>query len=122
VSCVSGLYSKQGFTVWSASPPARPFRVVDKTDDVAAAEQELAVVPEPEGPGAIAGYTVLHEGGRPARAIAVIDLAGGGRTTAASTDPELMAALLAREGVGAGVLVRGDEFGLLPGWIEQGPR
>jgi acetyl-CoA C-acetyltransferase len=112
VSCVSGLYTKQGFTIWSAVPPARPFKALDVTADALRREQLLAVAKDPFGPGRITGYTILYAEGQPSRAIAVIDLPDGARTTAASLDAAVLATLAAREGVGMPVTVSNGTFAL----------
>lgn len=110
VSCVSGLYTKQGFTVWSSAPGDRPFAVVDVTDEVRAAEPELPVTSAEEGTGTIAGCTVLYDGGEPQRAVAVIDLADGSRTTCGSSDLSVIDAMLSAECVGRPVVIRGGTF------------
>ena len=115
VSCVSGLYTKQGFTLWSTAAPTRPFSVVDITAQVRAAEPELTVVTVDSGTGTIAGCTVLHDRGEPTRAVAVLDLDDGTRTTCGSSDPAVIAVLLAEEGVGRRAAVVGGELALVSG-------
>lgn len=112
VSCVSGLYTKQGFTVWSSAPGDRPFSLVDVTEQVRAAEPELPVVSVEEGTGTVAGCTVLHDRGEPQRAVAVIDLADGSRTTCGSSDPAVIAELLSQECVGRRAVISGGTFAL----------
>ena len=112
VSCVSGLYTKQGFTLWSTAAPTRPFSLVDVTDEVRALEPELPVAAVAVGAGTIAGCTVLYEGGVPTRAVAVIDLQDGTRTTSGSSDADVIEALLAEEGVGRPVVVGEGGFRL----------
>jgi acetyl-CoA C-acetyltransferase len=113
VSCVSGLYTKQGFTLWSSAPPARPFAVVDVTEQVRAAEPELPVATVSSGKGSIAGCTVLYEAGVPTRAVAVVDLEDGTRTTCGSSDSAVIDALLTEEGVGRPVVLLDGDFRLV---------
>ena len=110
VTCVSGLYTKQGFTVLATPPPAQPSSVQDVTDEVAAREPALPVADEGSGPGTIVAATVLHQGGTPERAIAVVDLADGRRTMAASLEPEVLARFVVEEPVGLPVEVAEGTF------------
>ena len=110
VSCVSGLYTKQGFTLWSSEPGERPFSLLDVTQAVASAEPDREVVGVASGRGTIAGCTVLCEHGEPRRAVAVVDLEGGGRTTCGSSDPSVVQAFLTQECVGRPVAVVDGEL------------
>ncbi|MCU1600955.1 MAG: acetyl-CoA acetyltransferase, partial [Frankiales bacterium] len=103
----SGLYTKQGFTLWSSAPPARPLALLDVTEQVREAEPEIPVVAVDSGRGTIDGCTVLHEDGRPSRAAAVIDLDDGTRTACGSSDADVIDALLTSECVGRTVVIRG---------------
>jgi len=110
VSCVSGLYTKQGFTIWSKSRPSIAYQTIDVTADVVASEPLREVDNHANGEGEIAGYTVLHDKTGMARAIAVVDLDTGARTAAASLDPQVMQDLEISEGVGKRVRVTGASF------------
>ncbi len=110
VSCVSGLYTKQGFTVLSSEPPARPFSVQDVTAEVSELEPALPVEERPNGYGAIAASTVLYKGQEPERAVAVIDLPDGHRTVARCSDPDVMNAFVTTEPVGRTVSVADGLF------------
>jgi acetyl-CoA C-acetyltransferase len=112
VSCVSGLYTKQGFTLWSSAAPTRPFSLVDVTDQVRELEPELPVATVAAGPGTIAGCTVLYDGGVPNRAVAVVDLEDGTRTTCGSSDASVIGTLVSEEGVGRSVVVDQGSFRL----------
>ncbi len=113
VSTVSGVLTKQGFGLWSSDRPEDGFHAADVTDGVAAAVTERPVLADHAGPGRIAGYTVLHEPGRPVRAIAVVDLADGARALATSDDPAVTAAFEGdREFVGSLLVLDGDRFRL----------
>ncbi|NNL66472.1 MAG: acetyl-CoA acetyltransferase [Myxococcales bacterium] len=108
VSSVSGMFTKQGFGLWATEPPARPFAFEDVSDAVAMASPARPLDAEPDGEARIVGYTVLHEQGAPARAIAVCDLEGDARTVAFSTDAALMAAMMREEFCGRVVRVSAD--------------
>lgn len=110
VSCVSGLYTKQGFTIMATDPPATPFSVEDVTAEVALLEPARPVDDRPTGTGTIAAATVLFEGGEPERAVAVIDMPAGTRTLARSMDPAVMRASMAVEPIGRSVSVADGQF------------
>ncbi|HTZ08857.1 MAG TPA: hypothetical protein VMB72_07285 [Acidimicrobiales bacterium] len=115
VSCVSGLYTKQGFTVLGTAPPAAPFAVVDVTARVEAGEPVLAVEDRPAGPATVAAATVLFAAGAPSHAVAVAELAGGRRTVARSDDPAVMARCMDEDVVGRAATVAEGSFSLPPG-------
>lgn len=110
IGCVSGYYSKQGALVLSAEPLA-PFDTVDITAAVAEAEPALPVHDDAQGQGRIVAYTVVP--GDPAHAVAVIDLADGGRAVGRSEDTELVATGLGHDLLGAAVTIRAGVFELL---------
>ena len=114
VSTVSGVLTKQGFSLWSTERPGEGgFRWADVTAATAAAVAEKPVRSDYAGPGRIAGYTVLHEPGRPPSAIAVVDLEDGARALASSGDPAVIAAFEGdREFVGVALEVENERFRL----------
>jgi acetyl-CoA C-acetyltransferase len=114
VTSVSGLLTKQGFGVWtSALDASRQFQFVDVTDQIKAQVKTKKVLDNYEGPGVIAGYTVLHGGSERKRAVAIIDIDRERRTVAYSEDARVMAEMeSAIESVGRGVSVGGAQFGL----------
>jgi acetyl-CoA C-acetyltransferase len=112
VSCVSGLYTKQGFTVLSVDPPTRPFAVVDVTEELDRAEPPLPTEDEPSGTGQVIAYTVMFDNDGPERAIAVIDLPNGHRTVALSQDSALIDELMTHEAIGREVTVAEGTFSL----------
>jgi hypothetical protein len=91
------MLTKQGVSVWSARPPARPCEWIDVSDEVAVATRTVAVASDYVGPATIAAYTVLHEGGAPVRAAVICDLPDGRRGLATSTDAALAAAMCEAE-------------------------
>ena len=105
---VSGVMTKHGFGVWSREPAPDGFACTDVTDEVARASARRPVATVFDGVGTIAGYTVLGERSGPARAVAVIDTADGGRTVATSVEAALLAAMQRDEHVGREVVVAAD--------------
>jgi acetyl-CoA C-acetyltransferase len=91
LTAVSGILTKQGVTLWSTRPPERGFRAFDVSAETARDQTAAPLVGGCDGPARVAGYTVLFEGGRAARAAFVCDLADGRRTLAASDDAALAA-------------------------------
>ena len=114
VSSVSGLLTKQGFGVWtSALDASRRFQFVDVTDEIKAQVKTKKVLDNYDGPGVIAGYTVLHAGSERDRAVAIIDIDRERRTVAYSVDDGVMAEMESTiESVGRGVSVGGAQFSL----------
>ncbi len=62
------------------------------------------------GKGSVAGYTVLHQGLAPWRAVAVFDLPDGQRTVAYSEDPAMIEAMMTQECCGMSYSVAGGRF------------
>jgi acetyl-CoA C-acetyltransferase len=112
ISCISGLYTKQGLTIWSTEAPNRPFCVVDVTDEVDLLEPSLTVADGSEGRGEVAGCTVLFVDGEPERAVAVVSLSNGERTVAKSLDPAVMEQVMTEECVGRAAVVSAGSFRL----------
>ena len=112
VSSVSGTLTKQGFGLWSSQPPPGGFHSVDVTEDVARAMPVRPVALDARGPGRVAGFTVLHDRGKPAAGVAIVDLAAGPRAVARTDDPALVAQMEQIELCGAPVAVSGERFQL----------
>ena len=91
VTAVSGMLTKQGVSLWATRPPETPFAFFDVTEETAREQTPIELAETFSGPARIAGYTVLFEGERPARAIFVCDLEDGRRALAASDEPDLTA-------------------------------
>src|SRR5690606_19327412 len=109
-SSVSGFLVKQAFGIWQAAPPAGGFRHEDVTVEVAERTEEVTVVDTTGSAvgGTIASATVDVVDGRPARAVALVDLPDGTRTIAGSVEDELAAALVAADPIGWPVHVAAD--------------
>jgi acetyl-CoA C-acetyltransferase len=96
--------------VITAEAPPEPFETIDVTDAVAGEEPPLPVVVDAQGAARVVAYTVVFEGDRPERAIAVVDLADGSRAVARSHDQQLMASALIDDLVGAEVVLSDGIF------------
>ena len=107
VSAVSGMLTKQGMTIWSASPPADGFRHHDVTAEVAAATPERRVATEDEhiGEGTVVSSTVRYDGDGPAEGVVLVDLDGGARGIGLITDRAVAGEMTTREWAGARVRV-----------------
>ena len=112
VSSVSGTLTKQGFGLWSSHPPSGGFRFADVTNAVARAAPARAVALDAHGPGRVAGFTVLHDRGKPPVGVAIVDLEAGARAVATTDDPALAAEMERAELCGAPVMVAGERFRL----------
>jgi acetyl-CoA C-acetyltransferase len=112
VSCVSGVLTKHGFGVWATGSKLPPYTALDVSATVARASRTRDVLANYTGPGMVAGYTVLHEGGRPQRAVVVVDTADGRRTIAQSADPSVMHLAMSEEACGRTVDIVAGDFAL----------
>jgi len=86
VSTVSGLLTKPGLAIWSATPPAHPALV----DDLRVEQPSVPVHDvDPGGEIRTAGYTVTYDAdGAPARLVVIGDAVDGtGRIVRAIDDP-----------------------------------
>jgi acetyl-CoA C-acetyltransferase len=110
VTCVSGMNTKQGCAVYAAQPGAAGWQYADVTAAVHAATTLCELVDDYEGGATIAGYTVLFQGEKPWRAVAVCDLPNGSRTVAYSEDSVVVEGLLTGESVGRRVAIVEGQF------------
>jgi acetyl-CoA C-acetyltransferase len=104
------MLTKQGVSLWSASPPRRAFRSGDVTD---AARATTAVVPvdaDHRGPVRVEGYCVVHESGAPVSAIALARSAEGRRVVVSTTDADVAAAMVTDEWCGRTVQAAAERF------------
>lgn len=108
LSCVSGVLTKQGFGLWSTSPPPESFVQADLSDAVAREVRELEVLDNYTGAATVAGFTVLHGRGQQPRGVALVNTPQGHRAMATTEDPALIARMQTEELVGRGVHVEGD--------------
>jgi acetyl-CoA C-acetyltransferase len=119
ITTVSGLLSKPGLAVWSATPPAegRSPLIADLSEEALAATEILPVasLEGSTGPALVASYTVTYDGAdrlRPARVAIVADLADGHRTAATCEDAAIARHVLDEGLFGRAVHVDGTAFTL----------
>lgn len=100
VTSVSGMITKPGASLWSASPPDDAgFRSVDVTDVATARTGVRTLIPDAIGEATVASHTVVYDGGEPALAVTVLDVEGG-RTIARSGVPEVAVSMTEDDWVG----------------------
>lgn len=90
VSAVSGQLTKQGVSLWSTTPPSRPFAHIDVAEEVSAAVPLHEVVGGVQGRATIVANTVQYAGEEAVAAIFICDLPDGRRTLALSHDAEVI--------------------------------
>ncbi len=107
VTANGGFLTKHALGIYSTEPPSSPF----EARNVQAAVDTIPVTPIDEGfvgEARIEGYTVMHSGTGPERALAAVRTASGARSWANSTDSQVMTELMTVEGVGRPVEVDPD--------------
>jgi acetyl-CoA C-acetyltransferase len=98
-SANGGYVTKHAFGIYSTTPPAGGFRHEDCQAEIDRfPTRELAA--DHTGAVVIEAYTVMHGADGPERALFACRLADGRRQWAGSSDPALMAAVMADEHVG----------------------
>ncbi len=119
VTTVSGLLSKPGLALWSASPPAgRGSLLADLAKDTMAATDVVPVVERPPGeptPATVASFTVTYDGEaglEPERTAIVADLPDGVRTAATCEDAQTARLALTEGLIGRVVEVKDTTFSL----------
>lgn len=113
VTTVSGLLTKPGLGVWSATPDGRPPLLADLAYEVASVTDTVEAVETLEGyegGGTVATYTVTYEGLDPVRLVTVCDTDDGRRCVSISDDPALAAAACADEFIGTRVRIGAGTF------------
>src|SRR4051794_3017968 len=110
---ISGIITKHGISVWSATPPEGGFTFEDTSAAVEAGTPALEVVGDHRGGAAIDGYTVAHEGGEPRYTTIVATTSAGTRVVARNDDAALAADMAAEEWCGRDVVVDGDRFSVV---------
>jgi len=96
VTAVSGILTKQGVSMWSSAPPASPFLFADVSDETARESPSVDVVADAAGPGRIVTYTVVYAGDAGVL-VALVEIEGGPRTIAVSTDTEFVQRAVSEE-------------------------
>jgi acetyl-CoA C-acetyltransferase len=113
ITTVSGLLTKPGIGVWSATPDDRPPLLADLAFEVAAQTEVLPAVDSLDGyagHGTVATYTVTYDGMEPARVVAVCDTDDGRRCVSISGDPHLAASACREELIGTRVRIGSGSF------------
>jgi acetyl-CoA C-acetyltransferase len=110
VTSVSGMLTKQGFSLWSTRPPASPFGFADVTDELRPTDVRRSEVAEHDGDSTVVGHTVQYDREGPVRVVAVVDTDRGDRMIAESTDPDLMDLFSTEDRVGQHHEIRRTEI------------
>ena len=106
VTSVSGMMTKFGAGLWSASPND-VFRSIDVTESARAATATRVVDGEASGTAVVVGSTVGYVHGDATEAVVIADVPSGTRAVAVSRDAEVIAAFRGEEWVGRSVMVDG---------------
>ena len=120
VTTVSGILSKPGLAVWSATPPAGNGAVALRVDMAAETTAATAMVPVVDTPpdasaATVVSFTVTYGGDGgfdPVRTVIVADLPDGRRTAATCDDPATARQALAEGLIGHVVSVKDTTFSL----------
>jgi acetyl-CoA C-acetyltransferase len=119
VTTVSGMLSKPGLAVWSASPPpsGRPSLVEDLGDETVAVTETVPVVAvaPSDATATVVSFTVTYDGADgadPVRTAVVADLADGVRTAATCEDAATARLALSEGLIGRDVRVKDTTFHL----------
>jgi acetyl-CoA C-acetyltransferase len=117
ITTVSGMLSKPGLAVWSATPLPTHQRLVsaDLAEEASKATETVPVAtPESaRGPAAVASFTVTHDNDeplRPNRTVVVAALGDGSQTAAACEDEALARHALETSLIGQTVHLEGATF------------
>jgi acetyl-CoA C-acetyltransferase len=105
LTSVSGMLTKQGVSLWSATAPAHQFRSADVSSDAVRLTATTEAVQSFHGIATIAGYTVAFDKGTPVQAIAIATTPAGGRCVVSSNEPDVIASLVDTEWVGSRIEV-----------------
>jgi len=113
VTTVSGMLSKPGLAIWSASPHKVGALVADLGSETDAATDMVPVadLESAEGPATVVSFTVTYDrAGDPVRVAIVADLGDGSRVAAACEDDVLARHALTSSLIGHEVHVAGATF------------
>jgi acetyl-CoA C-acetyltransferase len=102
VTTVSGLLTKPGLAVWSATPSVEPL-IADLAAEAAAETATLDAVDDYHGPATVATYTVRSDREGPSAIVVIADTPGGQRTVAVIEDRALAALATTDEFIGTHV-------------------
>jgi acetyl-CoA C-acetyltransferase len=109
VSSVSGVLTKQAFSVWSAAVPHQHFRSIDVSEAVLSASPPRQLAEDYAGAASILGYTVLaSRRDRAARAVVIAESPDGRRVVAWTDHDSVVQAMTAEEFCGRPAFVDHD--------------
>jgi acetyl-CoA C-acetyltransferase len=106
LTTVSGLLTKPGLVVWSATP-GPPELVADLATEVAEVTGTTESVADIDAAGVVATATAVHEGSDAVRAAVVADLRDGRRWVGWTEERAVVEAVLDGTAVGRPVEIRG---------------
>lgn len=110
VTAISGMITKQGVSLWSTTPPSRPYRSIDVTDEVKAGTGVRQLVDATDTTATVATYTVLHDDPSGiCRGIVVGDLDDGSRVLVATDDTDVTQSMTTDEWCGRRVRIAPGE-------------
>jgi acetyl-CoA C-acetyltransferase len=119
ITTVSGMLSKPGLAVWSASPPGpeQGSLLADMAGSPGVATPTRPVAPpdSPGGPATVASFTVTYDAVdpfRPTRTAIVADLPDGTRTAATCEDAAIAHSALSESLIGQTVQIESTTFSL----------
>jgi acetyl-CoA C-acetyltransferase len=119
ITTVSGMLSKPGLAVWSASPPEPgPGSLIADlagSPGVTSPTRPVAPPDSPGGPATVASFTVTYDAGdplRPVRTAIVADLPDGTRTAATCDDAAIAQSTLSESLIGQTVQIERTTFSL----------
>jgi acetyl-CoA C-acetyltransferase len=112
LTTVSGLLTKPGLGVWSATPPSRPALIADLAGAARAATAAVDIVGEYNGLARVATYTVTYDGLDPRSVAVVADIPDGRRGIALSGDAQLAHESTTVDLIGSPIDVAGSSFEL----------
>jgi acetyl-CoA C-acetyltransferase len=117
ITTVSGMLSKPGLAVWSATPPDAGTFVADLagSPEIDTPSRPVAPPDSPGGPAVVASFTVTYDAAdplQPARTAIVADLPDGTRTAATCDDAAIALSAVSESLIGQAVHIAGTSFSL----------
>jgi acetyl-CoA C-acetyltransferase len=116
VTTVSGLLTKPGLGIWSATPDGRPPLLADlagRSESETGTVDVVATLDGYQGEGTVVTYTVTFEGMEPVRTVALFDTTDGRRCVAVSVATDLATHAIESELIGTRARIGGGSFALV---------
>jgi acetyl-CoA C-acetyltransferase len=110
VTCVSGILTKQGVTLWSSDPGQHQFGFEDVTEEVRAVMPPRPLDSKLSGPARVITYTVLDAEAEAARGVLLCEMEDGRRSLAVCDDPARSASMTLEEYCGREVELRAGKL------------